>query len=98
MNAAGGQFTSLADAVTLVETLLNPIHPKSMLTPATLNKWLQPAHSFDEDNLTEMGLMWEIIKAYDSNNRLRKIYWKCKPRLILQKPIHLADTLFLQWG
>jgi len=76
MNPAAGQFSSLSDTITLTQTLLNPRHPKALLTPSTMGKWMQTIHSFDEDDWTESGLIWEIIKAKDSNGRLRKIYWK----------------------
>ncbi|KAH9917603.1 beta-lactamase/transpeptidase-like protein [Fomitopsis serialis] len=76
MNPAGGQFSSLADMVTVTQTLLNANHPRSQLSHYSLNKWLQPVHTFEEDDWTEIGFIWEIIKAEDSNGRLRKIYWK----------------------
>jgi len=76
MNGAGGQWSSLSDAITFTSTLLNPRHPKSVLTPYTMVNWLHATHAFEEDNWTESGLIWEIVKAQDSNGRLRKIYWK----------------------
>ncbi|KAJ7099466.1 beta-lactamase/transpeptidase-like protein [Mycena belliarum] len=76
MNPAAGQFSSLRDCATVLQTLLNPAHPKSLLSKATVDKWLRPVHSFEEDDWTEMGLIWEIVKVPDSHNRLRRIYWK----------------------
>ncbi|TFY61928.1 hypothetical protein EVJ58_g4192 [Rhodofomes roseus] len=76
MNGAGGQWCSLSDAITFTSTLLNPRNPKSVLTPYTMRNWLHATHSFEEDDWTESGLIWEIIKATDSNNRLRRVYWK----------------------
>ena len=77
MNPAGGQFSSLSDLITFTQTLLNPRHPKSLLARFTRDRWLKTAvHAFEEDDWTELGLMWEIIKAPDSYGRLRKIYWK----------------------
>jgi len=76
MNPAAGQFSSLYDSIKVVQTLLNPNHPSSPLTRYSMDKWLHPVHVFEEDDWTEIGFMWEIIKAQDSNNRLRKIYWK----------------------
>lgn len=76
MNPAGGQFSSLADVMTLAQTILDPSHPKSQISSYARDKWLQPAHVFAEDDWTEIGLVWEILKAADSNGRLRKIYWK----------------------
>ncbi|OJT02589.1 hypothetical protein TRAPUB_6853 [Trametes pubescens] len=67
MNPAAGQFSSLSDLITVTQTILNPRHPKSQLSKYSRDKWLLPVHSFEEDDWTELGLMWEIIKAEDSN-------------------------------
>ncbi|TBU57475.1 beta-lactamase/transpeptidase-like protein [Dichomitus squalens] len=76
MNPSGGQFSSLSDFIMLAQTLLNPRHPKSPLTQYSLNRWFKPVHAFEEDDWTEMGFLWEVIKARDSSGRLRRIYWK----------------------
>ncbi|KAJ7188877.1 beta-lactamase/transpeptidase-like protein [Mycena filopes] len=76
MNPAGGQFSSLRDCITVTQSLLNPEDSRSLITKTTMDKWLQPVHSFQEDDWTESGFIWEIIKAPDSNKRLRRIYWK----------------------
>ncbi|KIJ27099.1 hypothetical protein M422DRAFT_191408 [Sphaerobolus stellatus SS14] len=76
MNPAAGQFSSLSDMVSFTQTLLNPRHPRSVLTRESLDLWLQPVHSFEEDDWTELGYIWEIVKAADANGRLRKIYMK----------------------
>ncbi|PIL23326.1 hypothetical protein GSI_14637 [Ganoderma sinense ZZ0214-1] len=76
MNPSGGQFSTLSDFITLTQTLLNPRHPKSQITQYSMNRWLQQVHAFEEDDWTEMGFLWEIIKAQDSNGRLRRVYWK----------------------
>ncbi|KAJ7655652.1 beta-lactamase/transpeptidase-like protein [Mycena polygramma] len=76
MDPAGGQFSSLRDCITVTQSLLNPEHPKSLITKATMDAWLRPVHSFEEDDWTEAGFIWEIVKAQDSNKRLRRIYWK----------------------
>ncbi|KAI1794468.1 beta-lactamase/transpeptidase-like protein [Ganoderma leucocontextum] len=76
MNPSGGQFSSLSDLITLTQTLINPRHPKSQLTQYSMNRWLQQVHAFEEDDWTETGFLWEIIKGRDSNGRLRRIYWK----------------------
>jgi hypothetical protein len=70
MNPAAGQFS---DSVKLVQTLLNPDLPNSPLTQYSMNKWLHSSHAFEEDDWTEIGFIWEIIKAQDSNGRLGKI-------------------------
>ena len=76
MNPCAGQFSSLADLIPVVQMLVNPAHPKSLITRFTRDKWLHAVHDFEEDDWTELGWPWEIIKAPDSNGRLRKIYWK----------------------
>ncbi|KAJ7840762.1 beta-lactamase/transpeptidase-like protein [Mycena leptocephala] len=76
MNPAGGQFSSLRDSITVLQTLLNPDDPRSLIRKQTMHSWMHTFHAFEEDDWTEVGFLWEIIKARDSNNRLRKIYWK----------------------
>ncbi|KAJ6572103.1 beta-lactamase/transpeptidase-like protein [Mycena capillaripes] len=76
MNPAGGQFSSLRDFITVLQTLLNPTGERSLISKQTMDSWMHTFHAFEEDDWTEAGFLWEIIKARDSNNRLRKIYWK----------------------
>ncbi|KAJ7220213.1 beta-lactamase/transpeptidase-like protein [Mycena pura] len=76
MNPAGGQFSSLRDLITVLQTLLNPSGERSLISKQTMDSWMHTFHAFEEDDWTEVGFLWEIIKARDSNNRLRKIYWK----------------------
>ncbi|PIL32219.1 hypothetical protein GSI_05464 [Ganoderma sinense ZZ0214-1] len=76
MNPAGGQFSSLSDLIIVVQTLLNTNHLKSQISRYSRDKWLQTVHAFEEDDWTEIGFIWEIIKLKDSNGRARKIYWK----------------------
>ncbi|RPD61394.1 beta-lactamase/transpeptidase-like protein [Lentinus tigrinus ALCF2SS1-6] len=76
MNPAGGQFSSLSDLITLTQTLLNPGSSKSLLTQYSMDEWMRPMHAFEEDDWTEVGFAWEILKARDSHDRLRRIYWK----------------------
>ena len=78
MNPAAGQFSSLADMLTFTKSLLSTSLGTSLISQQTMDFWLQPAHVFEEDDWTEVGLMWEILKAEDSNGRLRKVYWKRK--------------------
>ncbi|EJD47198.1 beta-lactamase/transpeptidase-like protein [Auricularia subglabra TFB-10046 SS5] len=76
LNPAGGQFSSLSDFIKLFKVILNPRRPESKLTPYSMARWMQSVHAFEEDDWTEIGLIWEIIKHQDSNERLRKIYFK----------------------
>jgi hypothetical protein len=77
MNPAAGQFSSLSDLIIVLQTLLNPAHSKSVITQQSMDFWLHAVHDFEEDDWTQIGLIWEIMKAQDSNGRLRKLYWKC---------------------
>ncbi|EJD43615.1 beta-lactamase/transpeptidase-like protein [Auricularia subglabra TFB-10046 SS5] len=76
MNPAGGQFSSLSDCIKFTQVLLNAHRPDSLISQYSLDRWLKPVHVFEEDDWTEIGLIWEILKHRDSNGRLRRIYWK----------------------
>ena len=73
MNPAAGQFSSLSDMVKFTQNILSP---SSLLAEYQRDKWFKPVHAFDEDDWTEMGLMWEIVKTRDSNGRTRRVFWK----------------------
>ena len=68
MNPAGGQFSSLSDMITVTQTLLNANHPKSQIARHSLDRWLQTAHAFEEDDRTK------IVHA--PRSCLCKSYWK----------------------
>ncbi|EMD38013.1 hypothetical protein CERSUDRAFT_113125 [Gelatoporia subvermispora B] len=76
MNSAGGQFLSIANAATVLQMLLYPDRPGSLLTHFSMDRSMQPVHDFEEDNWTQVGHIWKIVKARDSHGRARKIYWK----------------------
>lgn len=86
MNPAGGQFSSLADLAKLTRSLLNPHDKQSLLKPYSMDRWLKPMHAFEEDDWTELGLIWEIVKHRDSNDRLRRVYWKRASRTRTRAP------------
>ncbi|TCD62579.1 hypothetical protein EIP91_006729 [Steccherinum ochraceum] len=75
MNPAAGQFSSLEDMIKFAQNVLSP-SSDSLLHEYQKDKWFKPVHAFDEDDWTEMGLMWEIVKTRDSNGRVRRVYWK----------------------
>jgi hypothetical protein len=52
------------------------LNSKSIITQQSMDFWLRTVHEFEEDDWTQIGLIWEIIKAQDSNGRLSKLYWK----------------------
>jgi hypothetical protein len=64
MNPAGGQFSSLSDLITVLQMLLNS---KSIITQQSMDFWLCTIHVYKEDDWTQIGLIWEIIKVQDSN-------------------------------
>ncbi|KAL1864074.1 hypothetical protein VTK73DRAFT_6164 [Phialemonium thermophilum] len=76
MNAAGGQFSSLSDTARFAQFLLHPGRKEGLLKQKTVNRWFKPVVSFEEDDLTELGLMWEIIKHPDAHGRFRHVYQK----------------------
>lgn len=82
MNPSGGQFTSLADITQLARAILDPKrHPftpgkPGPLSESTLAHWLKPTHAFEEDDWTETGLVWEIVKHLDSYGRRQRLYQK----------------------
>ena len=96
MNPCAGQFSSLADLIPVVQMLLDPSRPNSVITRYARDKWLHAVHDFEEDNWTELGWPWEIIKAPDVNGRLRKIYWKRTP-LLLVAFHHFISNLARSW-
>lgn len=89
MNSAGGQFSSLEDMTKFAQFLLNPSSIDGLLKRKTVDRWLKPIVSFEEDDLTELGMMWEILKHPDANHRLRHVYQKRKKVLLSDKPFDL---------
>ncbi|KAF8878278.1 hypothetical protein CPB84DRAFT_1794281 [Gymnopilus junonius] len=75
MNASYGMLSSIADLSKLMQTFLDPNRPESLITPSTLREWLRPVHAWT-DELTEVGLLWEIVKIPDTFGRQRRIYQK----------------------
>ncbi|KAF9800548.1 hypothetical protein IEO21_10339 [Rhodonia placenta] len=70
VNPAGGQFSSLPDCIKITRGLLSPASPESLVSRHSMDRWLQPVHSFDEDDWTEIGFIWETIKARDDSEDL----------------------------
>jgi hypothetical protein len=76
MNPSYGLFSSVADLSKVMQTLLNPASDDSLLKPSTVREWLRPAYAWIDD-LTEVGLVWEILKIRDSYGRTQRVYQKC---------------------
>ncbi|KIY65470.1 beta-lactamase/transpeptidase-like protein [Cylindrobasidium torrendii FP15055 ss-10] len=75
MSSSGGQMSSLADYIKLMQTILDPTRPESLLPPRVVREWLQPMHGFLDDE-TEVGLIWEIQKMKDSYGRPLRLFEK----------------------
>jgi hypothetical protein len=75
MNPAYGLFSSAADLSKVMQTFLDPTRDESLITPYTVREWLRPAYAWIDD-LTEVGLLWEILKITDSYNRRIRVYQK----------------------
>jgi len=87
MNPSYGALTSSADLVKLMQTFLDPTRLDCLISPSSLREWLRPVHAWIDD-LTEVGLMWEILKIPGSFGRRHRVYQKrmsCRsllPRLV----------------
>jgi CubicO group peptidase (beta-lactamase class C family) len=84
MNPSGGQFSTLNDLAVVLRSLLDPprnlknIPASSALTPESVAHWLRPVHAYEEDDWSESGAPWEIVKHLDAWGRRRRIYFKRK--------------------
>ncbi|KDQ21841.1 hypothetical protein BOTBODRAFT_169032 [Botryobasidium botryosum FD-172 SS1] len=74
-NPAAGQMGSLSDLVKVMQTLIDPNRPGSLLRPYTIREWLRPMHAWWDD-YSETGLLWEIYKSEDSYGRKLRYYQK----------------------
>ncbi|KAG8915159.1 hypothetical protein FRC00_007202, partial [Tulasnella sp. 408] len=74
-NPSAGQFSSLLDLITVMQTFLDPSRNNSLLSPRSMREWLRPLHGFPDD-FTEMGAPWEIVKLSDSNGNTKRWYSK----------------------
>ncbi|KAJ7166073.1 beta-lactamase/transpeptidase-like protein [Mycena filopes] len=75
MSCSGGQMSSLADYVKVIQTFLDPRRPGNLLPPPVLREWLRPLHAW-EDDTNEVGMLWEIEKIRDSYARPVRIFQK----------------------
>lgn len=74
-NPAGGQMSSLSDLTKLMQVLINPRRPESILSPFTVREWMRPAHTWFDD-YSDVGALWEIYTSPDSYGRKQKLYQK----------------------
>ncbi|KIO26835.1 hypothetical protein M407DRAFT_7616 [Tulasnella calospora MUT 4182] len=74
-NPSAGQFSSLRDLITVMQTFLDPSRNNSLLSPYSVREWLRPLHGFPDD-FSEMGAPWEIVKLPDSNGNTKGLYSK----------------------
>jgi len=89
MNPSYGALTSASDLVKLMRTFLDPTRRECLISSSTLREWLRPVHAWIDD-LTEVGLMWEILKIPGSFGRRQRVYQKCTS-LSLTCPAQLTD-------
>ena len=76
MNPSYGLFSSAKDLSKVMQTFLDPTRCDSLITPYTIREWLRPAYAWIDD-LTEVGLLWEILKIPDSYGRRHRVYQTC---------------------
>ncbi|KAF7333048.1 Beta-lactamase/transpeptidase-like protein [Mycena venus] len=75
MSCSGGQMSSLSDYIKVMQTILDPTRPESLLPPHVIREWLRPLHGW-MDETTEVGMLWEIEKIRDSYGRPVRIFQK----------------------
>lgn len=77
MSSSGGQMSSLSDYIKVMQMILDPGRPGSLLPPYVVREWLRPLHVWS-DETTEVGMLWEIEKIADTYGRQLRIYQKRK--------------------
>jgi hypothetical protein len=89
LNPSYGQISSAADLAKVMQTFLDPTRDESLVSFYTVREWLRPTYPWIDD-LTEVGLLWEILKITDSYGRRPRVYQKCTstPFLTLFIPYH----------
>ncbi|KAJ6575319.1 beta-lactamase/transpeptidase-like protein [Mycena capillaripes] len=60
-DAAGGQYSSLADLTTVMQSFLSP-KATGVISPYVVREWLRPLHAWS-DGFQEVGAPWEIAKV-----------------------------------
>jgi len=76
MNPSYGQLSSVRDLVKLMQTFLDSSRSDSLVSPYSLREWVRPTYAWMDD-MTEVGLLWEILKVPDSYDRKQRVYQKC---------------------
>lgn len=74
-NPAGGQMSSLSDLGKTMQIFLDPDHPHQLLSSYSLREWIRPLHNYYDD-LTQVGLTWEIQQFKDVHGRQQRYYSK----------------------
>ncbi|KAF7784072.1 hypothetical protein Agabi119p4_237 [Agaricus bisporus var. burnettii] len=65
---AGGQYSSLADLETVMQTILDPVTNNGVISEHVVREWLHPLFTW-KNNLQEVGAPWEIM-TIENNVRL----------------------------
>ena len=65
LDSSGGQYSSLADLVTLMKTLLSPTTRGGLIPASVAREWLRPLHTWGSGG-QEVGAPWEITTLADA--------------------------------
>ncbi|TFK40872.1 beta-lactamase/transpeptidase-like protein [Crucibulum laeve] len=64
---AGGQYSSLADLITVMKTFLSPTAKSGVVSEHVMREWLRPIHEWTGSGSKEqVGAPWEITKLPDN--------------------------------
>lgn len=86
-------MSSLSDLVKVMQVLLNPRRPESIVSPFTVREWLRPMHSWFDD-YSEVGALWEIYSSRDSYGKKQKLYQKSEYKLSrLRMGVSVVDAV-----
>lgn len=75
-------MSSLSDYIKVIQMILDPSRPESLLPPHVIREWLHPLHGWS-DETTEVGMLWEIEKIADTYRRPVRIFQKRKSSCLL---------------
>jgi hypothetical protein len=68
-------MSSLSDYIKVMLTIIHPTRSESLLPSYVIREWLRPLYGWT-DETTEVGMLWEIEKIYDSYKRPLRIFQK----------------------
>lgn len=86
-------MSSLSDYTKIMQTILDPTRPEALLPPHVIREWLRPLHGWSDDT-TEVGMLWEIEKVYDSYGRPVRIYTKCALNSFMMNTLRVLKLMW----